>query len=275
MNSMALKSKAKNLAKEKNVTVNEILQNYMFERLLERVSKSKYKDNFIVKGGFLLSSIFGIESRTTIDLDTSIRGIDLEINNIEAIIKEIMNIEVNDNVTFKYNGYEEIIENSQYKGLRIKLTAFLENMKQALRIDIATGDIITPKALDYQYKLLFEDRSIDIYTYNIESMLSEKIHSIIGNNIFNSRMKDYYDVYYFVENKMNDIDIAILKQAVKNTFQNRGREVGEIKEVFNLIKESAELEQRFNSYRKAHTYASDITFTEVIKNIEIIFDLLQ
>lgn len=276
MNSVSLKSRAKNIAKEKNITVNEVLQNYMFERLLERISISKYQQNFILKGGFLLSSILGLDSRTTIDLDTSVTGIPLSIDKIVPIIEEIINIAVNDNIKFSYDGYETIIENSIYTGLKIKLTAYLENMRQTLRIDIATtGDIITPKALQYDYKLLFEDRVINIYSYNIETILAEKLHSIVENSIFNSRMKDYYDIYYLVEVKWNEINLDILKQAIYNTFRNRNKNINQIIETFSLIKDNLKLEQLFNSYKKAHSYVIDVSYRQVIENIQRLIDIVM
>lgn len=143
-------------------------------------------------------------------------------------------------------------------------------MKQALRVDIATGDIITPKALQYEYKLLFEEKSVIILSYNLESILAEKLHSIIANSLFNSRMKDYYDIYYLVETKWEEINIHVLKQAVYNTFQNRNKNLSLIKDTYNLIKSNNEIEERFNSYKKAHSYVKDITYQDVMKNLRFL-----
>ena len=200
-NAKSLMDKSRNLAEKYNITANEVLQNYMFERILERLSVSKYKNNFILKGGLLLSSIMGIDTRTTMDMDTCIKGINLTDNQLYGVLQEILNIDVKDNVSFEIKNSKPIREEDNYGGLRYNIVAKFDNIKVDLSIDIATGDLITPREIEYDYKMMFEDRSLTIMTYNIESIIAEKFQTVISRGILNSRMKDYYDLYYLITYK--------------------------------------------------------------------------
>ncbi len=213
-NAKSLMDRANNLAQRCDITTNEILQNYMFERVLERLSKSKYKNNFILKGGLLLSSIMGIDTRTTMDMDTCIKGINLDDTQLYEVLNEILSIDVNDNIKFYIKNSKPIREDDDYGGLKYNLLAQYENLRVNLSIDIATGDLITPKELiEYDYKMMFEDRSLQIMTYNIETIIAEKFQTVISRGILNSRMKDYYDLYYLTTYKQYSKDI--LRQAIK------------------------------------------------------------
>lgn len=220
-NVQSLKDKARNIAKQNNLTVQEVLQNYMFERFLERLSKSNYKNNFIIKGGLLLSSIMGIDLRTTMDIDTNISGIEFEKEKIEKTIREIIDIDLNDNINLFVDKIEDIKEDNEYGGYKFKIIAECYNLKIPFHIDVSTGDIITPKAIEYKYKKILEDEYIEICTYNKETIIAEKLQTILDRKIANSRMKDYYDLYYFVNFKWSDIDIEILIKAINTTFNKR------------------------------------------------------
>ena len=262
-NAKSLMDKSRNLAVSCNITANEVLQNYMFERILERLSISKYKNNFILKGGLLLSSIMGIDTRTTMDMDTCMKGIDLTDEQLYEVLKEILNIDVEDNVSFEMKNSEPIREEDDYGGLRYNIIAKFDNIKVNLSIDIATGDLITPREIEYDYKMIFEDRSLKIMTYNIESIIAEKFQTVISRGILNSRMKDYYDLYYLLTYK--EVSKENLKNAIIRTFEKRETDINDIDRVFTEIKTSDFIKELWTSYAKKHKYAEKIKFKQLIK----------
>lgn len=265
-NAKSLMDKLKNLAKTCNITTNEALQNYMFERILERLSISKYKNNFILKGGLLLSSIMGIDIRTTMDMDTCIKGISLNDEQLYKVLQEILSIDVEDNVSFKIKNSEPIREEDDYGGLRYNIIAKYEHLIVNLSIDIATGDAITPREIEYDYKMMFEDRSLKIMTYNIESIIAEKFQTVISRGILNSRMKDYYDLYYLIAYK--DFSKENLKKAITKTFEKRETSIDDIDKVIEDIKNADFLRELWRNYSTHYQYASDIEFNQVINAIE-------
>lgn len=272
-NAKSLMDKSRNLAKNCNITANEVLQNYMFERILERLSVSKYKNNFILKGGLLLSSIMGIDTRTTMDMDTCIKGIYLTDEQLYKVLQEILNIDVGDNVSFEIKNSKPIREEDTYGGLRYKIVAKFDNIKVDLSIDIATGDLITPREIEYDYKMMFEDRNLKIMTYNIESIIAEKFQTVIARGILNSRMKDYYDLYYLITYK--EFSNEHLKNAVIRTFEKRETNISDIDKVLDEIKTSEFINDLWTSYSKQHTYASNIEFQQVIIVIEKIKEIIK
>ena len=220
-NKDSLKAKASNLAKQANIPNKYIIQNFMFEALLKRISNSNYKDKFIIKGGLLLSSIFGVNLRSTMDLDTTIKGLPLNKSTITKVITEIINIDLKDNITFEIENIKDIREGDLYSGYNVNLKADFDGLKTNLMIDITTGDIITYKEVEFKYNTLFDNDTINIMTYNYETIIAEKFESIISRNIDNTRMKDYYDLYMFVNLKWNDINKETLRKAIINTSKNR------------------------------------------------------
>lgn len=271
-NVQSLKDRANNFAKENNLTLQQVLQNYMFERFLERLSLSEYKEKLIIKGGLLLSSIIGINLRNTMDIDADIVGINFKKEEIEKLITNIININLNDNTQMKLEKIEEIKEESEYGGYRIKLVGNLQNLKIPFHIDISTGDIITPRAIEYKYKKLLEDDYIEIYTYNQETVIAEKFQTILSRKIANSRMKDYYDLYFFVNSKWQEIDKEILKQAIKATFQQRNsmEDLENREKIINTIEKDKTLNQSWKDYQVKHLYAKSIKYDDVIKAIRFI-----
>lgn len=265
-NAKSLMDKLKNLAKTCNITANEALQNYMFERILERLSISKYKNNFILKGGLLLSSIMGIDIRTTMDMDTCIKGISLTDEQLYEVLQEILSIDVEDNVSFEIKNSEPIREEDDYSGLRYNIIAKYEHLIVNLSIDIATGDAITPREMEYDYKMMFEDRSLKIMTYNIESIIAEKFQTVIARGILNSRMKDYYDLYYLITYK--DFSKKNLKNAITKTFEKRETSIDDIDKVIEEIKNADFLRDLWRNYSTHYQYANDIEFNQVINAIE-------
>lgn len=267
-NAKSLMDKSRNLAQKCNITTNEVLQNYMFERILERLSISKYKNNFILKGGLLLSSIMGIDIRTTMDMDTCIKGITLTDDELYQVLNEILSIDVGDNVKFEIKNSKPIREEDDYGGLRYNIVALFDNIRVNLNIDIATGDLITPKEIEYTYKMMFEERNLKLMTYNIETIIAEKFQTIISRSILNSRMKDYYDLYYLLKNK--EFSNKNLKEAINKTFSKRDTEIESINNVIFEIEKSDFVKELWVNYAKKHIYAENINFKDIINVIKVI-----
>ena len=265
-NAKSLMDKSRNLAASCNITVNEVLQNYMFERILERLSVSKYKNNFILKGGLLLSSIMGIDTRTTMDMDTCIKGIDLTDEQLYEVLQEILNIDVNDGMKFEIRNSQPIREEDDYGGLKYNLLAIFDNLRVNLSIDIATGDLITPREIEYDYKMMFEDRNLKIMTYNIESIIAEKFQTVINRGILNSRMKDYYDLYYLITYK--EFSKENLKNAIIKTFNKRDTDIKNINKVIDEIEKSEFVKELWTSYSEKYQYAKCLEFKKVINSIK-------
>ena len=271
-NSMSLKAKINNIAKAENISPQAVMQTYMLERLLERISKSQYNNNFILKGGMLVSSIIGIDSRTTMDMDTTIKGFKLDKENLTRIINEIIKIDIDDNIKFELLKIENIRENDSYGGLRVHINASFDNMPIDLKIDITTGDVITYNEIKYKYNLLLENRTINIWTYNIESILAEKYESIIKRSILNTRIRDFYDVFILIHLDKNNISDEILKEAIKETSLHRDsfniiNDKILVEEVIESISTDRDLIKQWNIYKKKYDYAKGIEYDSVIESI--------
>lgn len=249
----------------------------MFEALLKRISISKYKNNIIIKGGFLLSSILGIDERSTMDMDVTIKEITLEKEILEKIIKEIIIINIGDDIKYKVFSVKDIRLENKYPGYRIHLLAFLDDLKTHLLIDVTTGDVITIKEIDYKYKCVFDNEQIDIMTYNLETIIAEKFETIITRNITNSRMKDFYDIYMLVTVKWNEINEKILVRALQNTFCNRNSNLyyKNSNDYIYLINNSNELKYAWKEYQKRNPYAQKVSFEDTIKSINKINELIK
>lgn len=276
-NKDSLKAKVKNLALKNNIDSSYILQTFMFEALLKRIEKSNYKDNFIIKGGFLLSSLFGVDNRTTLDLDTTLKGISLTKENIEKIIDEIINIDVDDNIEFSIFSIKDIRLEEKYSGFCVHLNANFEGLKKHLLIDITTGDVITYREINFSYKTIFDDEIINIMAYNIETIVAEKFEAILSKNIENTRMKDYYDLYIFTSLKWDKIDKEILKKAILNTCNNResNEYLNDSDYYIDMICKNEFIKKLWNDYKNIYSYAKNISFEDTIKAIEKINDVVK
>ena len=221
MNSQQLKDKIRNISKEKNTDFNTLLRLHMYDRFLERLSVSKYKDNFILKGGFYLSTLFGVESRNTMDIDIAFRNANFNEKAIINMIKEIISIETGDNAKIEFLGISPIRGDDEYGGFRIELLTKIDNIKEKFHIDIATGDPITPKEINYKYKPLLKDNYINLWAYNIETVLAEKLETILSRAELNGRIRDFYDVYLIYTKDWDNVNMKNLKQAVEVTFKKR------------------------------------------------------
>ena len=249
----------------------------MFEALLKRISISNYKDKFIIKGGLLLSSIFGVNLRSTMDLDTTIKGLPLNRETIIRVINEIISIDLNDNIKLEIENIKDIREEELYSGFNVNLKAEFDGLKTNLMIDITTGDVITYKEVEFKYTTLFNNEIINIMSYNYETILAEKYESIISRNIDNTRMKDYYDLYMFVKLKWNDINKNTLRKAIINTAKNRETldYINNSNKYLELIINDARLKSLWNSYQKNYEYAKDISFEDTINAIKEIISILE
>lgn len=262
--------KSKKLAKDSGLTQLELYQRFMFERILERISVSKYNENFILKGGLLLSAMLGINSRSTRDMDISIKGIDVSQDKMLKILNEILSIDINDKVKFEVVNITDIRADDEYGGNKYHLVGKLENLKVALEIDISTGDEITPKELNFEYTSIFDNKKIYIGTYNIETILSEKVETILRRGKYNTRMKDYYDVYFFLTKLKNEINLEIFKQALNNTLRKREAfdYYNDYKQILNGLTNDERINNYWNTYKKKTKYAQNIEFNEIIKTLE-------
>ena len=262
--------KSKKLAKESGLTQLELYQRFMFERILERISLSEYNENFILKGGLLLSAMLGINSRSTRDMDISIKGIDVSEEKMLQVLNEILSLDIGDGVKFEMVNVTDIRADDEYGGNKYHLVGKLENLKVALEIDISTGDEITPKELNYEYISIFENKKIYIDTYNIETILAEKIETILRRGKYNARMKDYYDVYFFLTKLKNEINLEIFKQALNNTLRKREafNYYNDYKQILNGLTNDERINNYWNTYKKKTKYAQNIEFNEIIKTLE-------
>ena len=267
INIMQLKAKIKNISKEKNISAQLVLQNYMMERFIERIALSDFQDQMIIKGGLLISSIVGLDSRATMDIDMTLKGKPVNEAFILDYINEISRININDEVKFDVVSITEIREMDDYFGFRVSLIAGIGTMKIPLKIDITTGDKIIPSEISYEYPLMFENRSIKIKAYNLETILSEKIETIISRGNQNTRMRDFYDVYILLKLKSKNIDYNILRLAIEETSQKRDslNLLLNYKEIISNIENNNEMLVRWENYRNSFNYARTIDFNEICK----------
>lgn len=269
----SVKDKLKNISREKNVDFNSVMRFYMYDRFVERLSKSKYKDNFILKGGFYLNKLFGLDNRSTMDIDTVIRKTEFTEENLIVMINEIISIDVGDNVKFKIEKTELIREEDEYGGLRITINFMLENIKDKFHIDLATGDPIYPRPDNYKYESLIGDEIYKVWSYNLETILAEKIETILSKLETSSRMKDYYDIYLIYKFKFDTINKEKFRGSVEKTFKKRKFDA-DLMTNLSIVKESKVLRERWLSYSRKNSYARDVEFEETLECLEKLIDIL-
>lgn len=272
ISSESLKGKIRNIATYKNLRSQEVLQMFFFERFLERLSKSEYKLNFVIKGGLLISSMIGIDNRTTMDMDTTIKGVLLKEEIIRNIVSEIVNVEVDDGIEFEITDISHIQEEDEYENFRVHLIANFGKIKNDMKIDITTGDAITPKEIEYLYPCMFQEESLRVLAYPLETILAEKYESVIKRNITTTRMRDFYDLYNLYNLRKKDINFDILKQAIIST-ANRRESLPVMKqaiEIIDDIKEDDYLKKLWKVYLVDNPYVGDLNFLETVKVVELI-----
>ena len=268
-NVMQLKAIIKNLAKEKHISAQLVMQNFMLERLLERISVSKYQQNFILKGGFLIAAMVGLDTRATMDMDATIKGLPVNEQTIREMFGEICRIELDDDVSFSFRSIGEIREGDEYMGYRVSLSANYPPMAVPLKLDITTGDRITPKEIEYRFKLLLEDRSISVLAYNLETIMAEKLETVISRGDQNTRPRDYYDIYILTKLQYSNINIERLKKALSATTEKRGSSivVKDYRRIMNAVENSDIMQRQWNNYQKDFDYATDILFKDVCEAV--------
>lgn len=265
--SKQLKDLIRNLSKEVGIEAHVLIRKYMMERFLERVSSSKYNGSFILKGGMLVAAFVGVEARATMDIDTTIKGIPVTMVDMERIITEISNIDLDDNVKFRIKKVSEIMDEAEYLGIRFSMDAVLDGAVIPLKIDISTGDVITPREIAYSYKLMFEDRTIPIMTYPIETVLAEKLETVISRSITNTRMRDFYDIHILL--KSQNINADILALALERTAKKRGNFnlLENAESVLKIVKSDEDMKRLWDIYQKKFKYAGEYTWDEVIHSV--------
>lgn len=269
-----IKGRIKNVAKQNESDPITLLRIYMMERFLERITYSKYKDDFIVKGGILVTSMIGISMRSTMDIDTTIRNFDLTKEETTRIINEIKDISLDDHIEFILNDVSEIMDNMEYPGIRIHMNSKLENLIVPIKIDISTGDVITPREVRYEYPLLLEDKSIQLWSYNLETILAEKIQTILSRGLLNTRMRDFYDITTLFNRYKDSINYNDLSLAFDKTCRKRETLslLEQYEEILCSISEDSTLQNLWKNYCRKYKYASHIEFST---NLEIIKQLMS
>ncbi len=272
-----LKDLIRNLSKKKSADAQILMRNYMMERFLERISLSKYRDKFILKGGMLVAAMVGLDARSTMDLDATVKGINVNVNDVADLIAGIVSIPIDDGVTFRVNKVSEIMDEAEYPGIRVSMTTVFDGVVTPLKIDISTGDAITPREVRYSFKLMLEDRSIDIWAYNLETVLAEKLETIITRATTNTRMRDFYDIYILEQLHGNTLNAQILHDALLATARKRETEghLAEAKEVFAEVEGSPVMQQLWTAYRKKFSYAADLEWNIVMKAVRILHSLAE
>lgn len=265
-----LKGSIRSMAAKKNLRAQEVLQMFLFERILERLANSAYKDNFILKGGLLISSMIGIGERTTMDMDTTVRGIQMEEDEIVKAIQEIISVDVGDGINFEYESIEPIREDDAYNNFRIHLRAKYGKIDSPMKIDVTTGDIITPAAIQYDFPMLFEDKSVPVMAYTLETILAEKYETILRRNVGTTRARDYYDLHTLFCSRKDEIRPEVLKAAVLHTTKKRDsvKDIEEWQEILADIKAEPLMQSLWDNYVAENQYIGELSFEEVLKTVE-------
>ncbi len=262
---MSLKAKIRNIAKKKNIPAQVILQNYMFERLLLRLSASEYKEKFVLKGGMLVAAIVGLDNRATMDLDTTLKNLPLTPEAIRSALEQICAVPFEDDVTFVVGNISPIREDDIYGGYRVAMTAKFDTMVTPLSIDVSTGDAITPHAVQYNFAEIFDDeKSYELWAYNIETVMAEKVETILRRGVFNTRPRDFYDAYILATTQK--FDKAVFTDALNATAAHRGtaEQIADVPGILHNIEDSPELRTMWDKYRKQFAYAQDITYEQIM-----------
>ena len=271
-----LKGAIRSIAASRNLRSQEVLQMFLFERILERLSVSCYRSNFILKGGLLISSMLGISERTTMDMDTTVRGLPMEKEQITRIVQSILSLDVNDDIQFHFQRIEPIREDDSYNNFRVHMDARYGKIKSPMTIDITTGDEITPAAVCYDYPFLFEQKSVPIMAYTLETILAEKYETILRRNIGTTRARDFYDLHTLFHLRRNEVRPEVLRQAIQHTSKKRGStiELKEWADILSDMKDEPALVSLWDNYIRENTYASDLSFSEILSTVEQISLLL-
>ena len=279
-----LKDLIRNLSREKSADAQLLMRNYMMERFLERISLSEYRDKFILKGGMLVAAMVGLDARSTMDLDATVKGANVNVEEIENLISAIVSVPIDDGVKFQLKSISEIMDEAEYPGIRVSMTTTFDGVVTPLKIDISTGDAITPREVRYSFKLMLENRSIDIWAYNLETVLAEKLETIITRTTTNTRMRDFYDIYILDQLHGNTLNRQTLYDALLATAKKRGTErhlaeavdvLAEAVDVLNEVESSPVMQKLWESYRRKFSYAADLEWNIIMRAVRSLYSLSE
>ena len=274
-----LKDLVRNLSKKKSADAQILMRNYMMERFLERISLSEYKNQFILKGGMLVAAMVGLDARATMDLDATIKGTNVSVEAVEMIISQIISIPLNDGVSFRIKRISEIMEEADYPGVRVSMETKFDGVITPLKIDISTGDIITPREIKYKFNLMLENRTIEVWAYNLETVLAEKLETVISRNVTNTRMRDFYDIYILQKLYGEQLSKDVLRDALVATAKKRETleqiETEDIDEVFDEIQSSSVMENLWKVYQRNYSYSADIPWHTIMKSIRTLYEIIS
>ena len=274
-----LKDLIRNLSKKKSADAQILMRNYMMERFLERISLSEYKNQFILKGGMLVAAMVGLDARATMDLDATIKGTNVSVEDVEMIISQIISIPLDDGVSFRIKRISEIMEEADYPGVRVSMETKFDGVITPLKIDISTGDIITPREIKYNFNLMLENRTIEVWAYNLETVLAEKLETVISRNVTNTRMRDFYYIYILQKLYGEQLSKDVLWDALVATAKKRETleqiETEDIDEVFDEIQSSSVMENLWKAYQRNYSYSADIPWHTIMKSIRTLYEIIS
>lgn len=274
--SRQLKDLIRNLSRKKSADAQILMRNYMMERFLERISLSDYKDRFILKGGMLVAAMVGLDARSTMDLDATVKGTNVNVEDVGNMISSILSVPLADGVTFRVKKISEIMEEAEYPGVRVSMETTFDGVRTPLKVDISTGDVITPREVRYSFKLMLEERSIEVWAYNLETVLAEKLETVISRNITNTRMRDFYDIHILKQLYKETLSTSMLRDALAATAKKRGtfQQIQDAGAVFDEIEESPIMEKLWQSYQKNYSYAANLPWHTVMDSVRDLYRIV-
>ena len=272
-----IKGRIKSVAKQNNADARTLMRIYMMERFLERLTQSEYRDNFIIKGGILVTAMIGVAHRSTMDIDTSMNNLNLSAEDALRVVNQVKDIDLDDGVSFEVKDISNIMDEMEYPGIRVTMNANVGRLITPLKIDISTGDVITPRAIEFNYDLLLEDRSISLWSYNLETILAEKLQTVLARGILNTRMRDFYDIRMLVDTYEDKVNKAVLKDAFAATCKKRGTDnlQEQAEEIVKIIEADEQIQVLWRAYQKKYSYAADIDYASVIRGVRKLMDWIR
>lgn len=270
-----IKGRIKSVAKQNNADARTLMRIYMMERFLERLAQSEYRDNFIIKGGILVTAMIGVAHRSTMDIDTSMKNLNLSAEDALRVVNQVKDIDLDDGVSFDVKDVSNIMDEMEYPGIRVTMNANVGRLVTPLKIDISTGDVITPRAIEFNYDLLLEDRSISLWSYNLETILAEKLQTVLARGILNTRMRDFYDIRMLLDTYEDKVNKAVLKDAFAATCKKRGTDhlQEQAEEIIKIIEADEQLQVLWRAYQKKYSYAADIDYASVISGVRKLMEI--
>lgn len=272
-----IKGRIKSVAKQNNADARTLMRIYMMERFLERLAQSEYRDNFIIKGGILVTAMIGVAHRSTMDIDTSMKNLNLSAEDALRVVNQVKDIDLDDGVSFEVKDVSNIMDEMEYPGIRVTMNANVGRLITPLKIDISTGDVITPRAIEFNYDLLLEDRSISLWSYNLETILAEKLQTVLARGILNTRMRDFYDIRILLDTYEDKVNKAVLKDAFAATCKKRGTDhlQEQAEEIIKIVEANEQLQVLWRAYEKKYSYAADIDYASVISGVRKLMDWIR